>query len=273
MKKPLMTVGCEEVKQLKVISLGVGVQSTALYLMSSMGRIERADHAVFADPGAELPRTYEILKYLQDWALSNNGIPIHVTTIKNLYKDIINKENSTGHRWASIPAFTEHGGMIRRQCTKEYKIEPVIKKIRELHGLKPHKHMPKTQVWLGISMDEIQRMKVSQLPRIDYHYPLIEHRMSRGDCISLFEEWAFPVPPKSSCVFCPYHSDRNWKELKEVYPESWKLAIEVDESIRDMSQKGIEEPIYVHRSCTPLQDVEFADQQELFMCEEGFCGL
>ena len=273
MKKPLMTVGCEEVKQLKVISLGVGVQSTALYLMSSMGRIERADHAVFADPGAELPRTYEILKYLQDWALSNNGIPIHVTTIKNLYKDILNKENSTGHRWASIPAFTEHGGMIRRQCTKEYKIEPVIKKIRELHGLKPHKHMPKTQVWLGISMDEIQRMKVSQLPRIDYHYPLIEHRMSRGDCISLFEEWAFPVPPKSSCVFCPYHSDRNWKELKEVYPESWKLAIEVDESIRDMSQKGIEEPIYVHRSCTPLQDVEFADQQELFMCEEGFCGL
>ena len=258
---------------MKVISLGVGVQSTALYLMSSMGRIERADHAVFADPGAELPRTYEILKYLQDWALSNNGIPIHVTTIKNLYKDILNKENSTGHRWASIPAFTEHGGMIRRQCTKEYKIEPVIKKIRELHGLKPHKHMPKTQVWLGISMDEIQRMKVSQLPRIDYHYPLIEHRMSRGDCISLFEEWAFPVPPKSSCVFCPYHSDRNWKELKEVYPESWKLAIEVDESIRDMSQKGIEEPIYVHRSCTPLQDVEFADQQELFMCEEGFCGL
>ena len=258
---------------MKVISLGVGVQSTALYLMSSLGQIERADHAVFADPGAELPRTYEILKYLQDWALSNNGIPIHVTTIKNLYKDIINKENSTGHRWASIPAFTEHGGMIRRQCTKEYKIEPVIKKIRELHGLKPHKHMPKTQVWLGISMDEIQRMKVSQLPRIDYHYPLIEHRMSRGDCISLFEDMAFPVPPKSSCVFCPYHSDRNWKELKEVYPESWKLAIEVDESIRDMSQKGIKEPIYVHRSCTPLQDVEFADQQELFMCEEGFCGL
>jgi len=97
--------------------------------------------------------------------------------------------------------------------------------------------------------------------------------LSRGDCIQMFEEFMFPVPPKSSCVFCPYHSDRNWKELKEVYPESWEQAVKVDESIRDMSQRGMKEPIYVHRSCKPLKDVEFVDQQELFMCEEGFCGL
>lgn len=258
---------------MKVISLGVGVQSTAMYMMSSLGRIERADHAVFADPGAELPRTYEILELLQDWAKYNNGIPIHITTEKNLYKDIVNQTNSRGARWASIPAFSENGGMIRRQCTGEYKIEPVIQKIRDLHGLKKHKHMPKTQVWLGISLDEIQRMKTSILPRIDYYYPLIEERMTRSDCIKLFKEKNFPVPPKSSCVFCPYHSDKNWKELKEVHPEAWDQAVKVDESIRDMSQKGAKEPIYVHRSCKPLKDVEFVDQGELFMCEEGFCGL
>ena len=39
---------------LKVISLGVGIQSTAVYLMSSIGyKIPRADVAIFADPGAE----------------------------------------------------------------------------------------------------------------------------------------------------------------------------------------------------------------------------
>lgn len=258
---------------MKVISLGLGVQSTAMYMMSSLRKIERADHAVFSDPGAELPRTYEILELLQEWAKSNDGIPIHVTDKKNLYKDILNQKNSTGHRFASIPGFTENGGMIRRQCTKEYKIDPVIKKIRELHGLKPRKHMPMTQVWLGISLDEIQRMKYSQIPRVEYYYPLIEGRLSRGDCMQMFEELMFPVPPKSSCVFCPYHSDRNWKELKEVYPESWEQAVKVDESIRYMSQRGMKEPIYVHRSCKPLKDVEFVDQQELFMCEEGFCGL
>ncbi len=258
---------------LKVISLGLGVQSTAMYMMSSLGYIERADHAVFADPGAELPMTYEILEVLRDWAKYNNGIPIHVNAEKNLYKDLLNQQNSTGQRFASIPAFSENGGMIRRQCTKEYKIDPVIKEIRKLYGLKPRKRMPMTEVWLGISMDEIERMKESQLPRIQYYYPLIEQRMSRSECISFFKDRNFPVPPKSSCVFCPYHSNKNWKELKEKLPDQFDKAVKIDHAIRDSSKKGVKEPIYLHRSCTPLERVDFGDQLEMFMCEEGFCGL
>ena len=84
---------------MKVISLGLGVQSTAMYLMSSLNRIERVDHAIFADPGAELPRTYEILEYLQDWAKYNDGIPIH-SVKKSLYDDLLNQQNSTGQRFA-----------------------------------------------------------------------------------------------------------------------------------------------------------------------------
>ena len=42
---------------MRIISLGLGVQSTAMYLMSSLGYIDRADYAIFADPGAELPDT------------------------------------------------------------------------------------------------------------------------------------------------------------------------------------------------------------------------
>jgi len=258
---------------MKVISLGLGVQSTAVYMMSSLGRLPRADHAVFADPAAELPRTYEILEYLKDWAKYNDGIPIHVTREKNLLQDILKGTNSTGQKFASIPAFSESGGMVRRQCTSEYKIQPVMKKIRELHGLKFRQRMPKTEVWLGISLDEIQRMKVSQLPRVDYYYPLIEERMSRGDCYKFFKEKNFPIPDKSSCVFCPYHSDKNWKDLKENHPEQWDQCIEVDEAIRDSSKRGLNDKMYLHRSLIPLKDIKFADQQELFMCEEGFCGL
>lgn len=258
---------------MKVISLGLGVQSTAVYMMSSLGRLPRADHAVFADPAAELPRTYEILEYLKDWAKYNDGIPIHVTREKNLLQDILKGTNSTGQKFASIPAFSESGGMVRRQCTSEYKIQPVMKKIRELHGLKFRQRMPKTEVWLGISLDEIQRMKVSQLPRVDYYYPLIEERMSRGDCYKFFKEKNFPIPDKSSCVFCPYHSDKNWKDLKENHPEQWDQCIEVDEAIRDSSKRGLNDKMYLHKSLIPLKDIEFADQQELFMCEEGFCGL
>ena len=186
---------------MKVISLGLGVQSTALYMMSSLGRIPRADYAIFADLGAESDKTYEVLEYLKDWSKYNNGIPIEITKEKNLLKDILNQTNSTGQKFASIPAFSESGGMVRRQCTSEYKIQPVVKKIRELHKLKFRQRMPKTEVWLGISMDEIQRMKISQLPRIDYYYPLIEERMSRGDCYRFFKEKNFPIPDKSSCIF------------------------------------------------------------------------
>jgi len=258
---------------MKIISLGMGVQSTALYFLSSVKMIERADHAIFADPGAELPKTYEILEMLQDWASLNNGIPIHVVNERNLLQDILKKQNLQGVRLASIPAFSESGGMVRRQCTGEYKIQPVIKKTRELHGLKPRQRMPKTEMWLGITLDEIQRMKESQLPRIDYVYPLINQRMSRSDCYKVFKRFNFPIPPKSSCTFCPYHSDKNWKEIKQNHPKEWQQCIDVDNAIRDSSKRGLKDKMYLHRSLIPLERIEFADQQELFMCEEGFCGL
>jgi len=258
---------------MKIISLGLGVQSTALYLMSSLGKLDRADYAIFADPGAELPRTYEILDILNDWANENGGIPI-VVTKKNLYKDLINKTNSFNDSWASIPAFSENGtGMLRRQCTKEYKITPIVQKIRELRGIAKHKHLPHTDLWLGISLDEIQRMKTSRISRITYHYPLIDNRMTRSDCVSFFKSIGFPVPPKSSCVFCPYHSNSQWLDIKNNYNEAWACAVLVDESIRDSRDRGANEKLYLHRTGVPLTDVSFDDQQELFMCEEGFCGI
>ena len=258
---------------MKIISLGLGVQSTAMYMMSSLKYIDRADHAIFADPGAELPQTYKILEYLLDWGKYNDGIPIHITNEKNLLKDLLNAQNSEGKNFSSIPAFTSGGGMLQSQCTGEYKIKPVIKKTRELHKLKPRQRMPMTEMWLGISMDEIQRAKTSQLPRITYHYPLIDHRMDRADCIRFFKDKNFPIPPKSSCTFCPYHSNKNWKNIKDNYPEQWKEIVEVDKKIRNSTKKGIKDPIYLHRTCVPIERVQFADQLEMFMCEEGFCGL
>ena len=260
---------------MKVISLGMGVQSTAMYLMSSLILIERADHAIFSDPGAELPRTYEILELLQAWAKFNNGIPIHVTDEKDLLQDILKAQNSRGVRSASIPAFTEHGGMVRRQCTGEYKIQPVIKKIRELHGLKPHKRMPMTEFWLGITLDEIMRMKDSQLPRVTNVYPLIEKRLRRSDCLKWLDSYGFPQPVKSACFFCPYQADSQWKRLKQRHPDTFKKAIQVDNTIRNSSKKGVREPIFLHRTRKPLDEVDFESQLDMFdeSCDSGYCGL
>jgi len=39
--------------------------------------------------------------------------------------------------------------------------------------------------------------------------------MNRSDCIFYMKKNEFPIPVKSACVFCPYHSDWMWKEMKK----------------------------------------------------------
>lgn len=258
---------------LKIISLGMGVQSTAVYLMSSMGhKLSRADFAIFADPQAEHPKTYEMLKWLLHWQKQNNGIPIIVNDKRNLYKDIINGYKN-GSRVASIPAHTENNGLVMRQCTSDYKIKPVIESSRKLHGLKPRQRMKSTEMWLGISLDEIQRMKECTLHNINYFYPLIYHNMSRSDCMNFFKENNFPVPVKSSCVFCPFHSDKFWTDLKKEKGEAWDMAVTIDKAIR--VNPKMKEKQYLSRQCKPLDEADFQENQlDMFAEEcEGYCGL
>ncbi len=256
---------------MKVISLGLGVQSSTLYLMSSMGEIQRTDCAIFADPGAEHPKTYEYLKWLLKWQNNNNGIPIHVVK-KSLYDDLLKQKKDITLRVASIPAFTNNSGMLLRQCTNEYKVEPVIKKIREVHKLKKYKWMKPTEIWIGITTDEAHRMKESPKYNITNKYPLIDLMMNRSDCKKWLEKNDFPVPQKSSCIFCPYHSDWTWREHKKN-EKVWKQIQIIDDSIR-YKHKLIEKS-FLHKSCNPIDSAYLQeDQEDLFGNEcEGYCGL
>ena len=258
---------------MKIISLGLGIQSTAMYIMSTLGDIDRADYAIFADPGAELPDTYMLWEDLNKWSKDNNGIPL-IKKTKSLYKDIIEGLNSYGARWASIPAFSEKGGIIRRQCTGEYKVDVVMKEIRKLQNLRKYQKMSPTEVWLGISLDEIQRMKLSRVHRVTYKYPLIDRKITRSECKDYLEKNGFLNVKKSSCVFCPYHNNNQWRDIKSNYPEEWKKVLKVDSKIRDLTKKGISDRLYLHASRKPIEDAYLQeDQEELFMCEEGYCGI
>ena len=257
---------------MKIISLGLGIQSTAMYLMSSLGHIERADYAIFADPDAELPDTYNLWSKIKLWKQKNNGIPL-IKKKKSLYNNII-KAYKNNTRVAKIPAHTSSGGIMLRQCTGEYKIQIVIKEVRRLHKLKKHQRMKPTEMWLGISLDEIQRMKESQLYNVIYKYPLIDKRLTRSDCISFLEQNNFFNVKKSSCTFCPYHNNKAWKEIKQNYPKEWSKAVKLDKVIRNSKQFGIKDELFLHTSLKPLDKAYLQeDQEELFMCEEGYCGI
>ena len=77
--------------------------------------------------------------------------------------------------------------MLRRQCTADYKIKPVVKKVREMLGLKwgeKRKKGTRVEMIMGISIDEIFRMKTNQIKYITNVYPLIDAKLSREDCKS-----------------------------------------------------------------------------------------
>ena len=269
---------------MKIISLGLGVQSTALYFMSSMELIEKADYAIFADPGAESNETSEYLKFLLESERNNNGIKILVESNKNIYEDILN-DFKNGKKFVTIPAHSvnENGkkSILRRQCTGDYKIKQVYKSIRNIYGLRPYQRYPSTEIWLGITLDEAQRAKDSREKWATNVYPFLNlptdffpNPWSRGDCINFYKQHELPIPPKSSCVFCPYQSPMRWAKVMENPIEREKV-INIDRAIRNMSMKGESAPIYLTRHCMPIDQITFENSsQDEFGNEcEGHCGL
>ena len=252
----------------------MGVQSTAMYLMSSGGLYDKADYAIFADPQAESKATYKMLDWLLNWQKENDGIPIIINRDHNILEDTLNGVNALGRKFVTIPAFSENGGMVMRQCTGEYKVRPVLKEIRKLYGLKKNQHLPPTELWLGISIDESSRMKDNVIKAITNKYPLIDLMMSRSMCINFFKNNNIPVPSKSSCVFCPYHSDSFWKDIKNDN-SAWQTILDVDNKIRNNTKRGEKDKLYLHRSLKPMSEAYFQENQlDLFENEcEGHCGL
>lgn len=296
--------------RLRVLSLGAGVQSTTLALMAAHGEIDpMPDCAIFADTGWEPKAVYEHLA----WLRSPNVLPfpIHIVSAGDIRADLL--AGARGERWASIPAFTrtvtpsgteipvydedENGdlvvvgsrivasdrvgiGMIRRQCTGDYKIVPIRRKVRELLGI-AGRRSPKSPIaeqWIGISLDEALRMKPSFESWQVNRWPLIERGMTRHDCLRWLERHGYPLPPKSACIGCPFHSDDHWRHMRDHDPEAWADAVSVDAAIRT-GFRGIRGEVYLHRSAVPLDRADLSTaadhgQLDLWPNEcEGMCGV
>ena len=263
----------------RFLSLGAGVQSSTLALMIAHGELEPVEAAIFADTGWEPRHVYEWL----DWLEKRLPFPVHRVQRSNLREDTLNRCKRLSSRVAAIPWHIQMANgdraMGRRQCTAEYKIAPLTRKTRELLGLAPRQragggHL--CEMLIGISTDEAMRMKPSQETWKVHRWPLIDKGMSRSDCLAWMERKGYPLPPKSSCIGCPFHSDHEWRLIK-ADPVSWADALEVDAAIRQ--QPGIKGQQFMHRSCVPLDQVDLSTaadhgQIDMFNNEcEGMCGV
>jgi len=247
------------------ISLGWGVQSFTMVAMSALGELPPVDVAIHADTRHERSDTYRFAARWSGW-LEDRGV--RIVTVSNPQPN----SGLTGPQ-TDIPAFTFNGktnGQLRRQCTGSWKIEPMRR------WLQANRNGDQVEQWIGISTDEFQRIRTSDVKYITNRYPLIEMRMSRRDCVRWLVRQGLDVPPKSACVFCPYH---NWREWHEIYVSGngdWEKAIGVDKAIRKARPPF---DLFVHLARIPLEQVDLRTPEEkgqLSLWQDectGVCGV
>lgn len=279
-------------KQYHILNLGAGVQSTCLYLLAREPDAKLSfDLAIFADTGEEGTHVGHHLEYLRGL-----GSPeIWVRSAGRLGDDLIRGRNSTGQRFVSIPAFTKgpngKTGMVRRQCTAEYKINVVNRAIRrELLGLKPRQRIKKDTTiyqYFGITTDERGRAERAKkrFEKVRHTipvYPFLDWGWSRKDCEKWLEGRLPHKVPKSSCTFCPFRTNQSWLHLKKSDPAGWARAVEIDNALRhpdSICTRGFRQELFVHRSCVPLEVIDFEklapntlDPMTVGECQ-GMCGV
>ena len=133
-------------KSLTVINRGGGVQSTVMALMASEGDFDpMSDCAIFADTYWEPPSVYDHLEWLK------TQLRFHLYVVddgRSLREDVKALTNHSGSRsYVDIPVYLkgrdgERDGIGRRQCTDNYKIRPVCRRVRELLGLRRGQRFP-----------------------------------------------------------------------------------------------------------------------------------
>lgn len=269
-----------------ILSLGAGVQSSTLALMAAAGEVTPMPiAAVFADTQAEPPSVYRWL----DWLETKLPFPVHRVTAGNLEADATTmriSKNGRKYSRTAIPFFTlsasgELGRVMHRSCTRDFKLKPLMKAARMLANIKRGKKTVGVVQWIGISLDEITRCKPSRELWAESRWPLIEMRMTRRSCLEWMEKHSFPQPPRSACVFCPFHSIAEWRRLRDEEPEEFQRAVEFEKKVQDLKDESdnFSTVPYLHRSCVPLDQLDLrtdADRGQAMLWQdecEGMCGV
>lgn len=238
-------------------SYGGGVQSVAILVLISQGRLPKPERVVMADTGRERSTTWEYTERYAVPLMRQCGMVLEVVTHSYATVDLYTRKGRL-----LIPAFTQ-SGKLPTFCSHKWKKEPVLRYLRE-QGYGPKRPVVE---WLGMSLDEIQRMRVSELKWIQFDYPLVfSERLRRHECAAMIESAGLPVPPKSACWMCPNMNNAEWLEVKEKSPDDFWRAVEMDATIRANDQRG---GLWLHGSKLQLDQVDFAQAKPTPM--EEYC--
>jgi hypothetical protein len=156
-----------------------------------------------------------------------------------------------------LPSYTSQSGQMGKLsgfCSGKWKRDIAERFFRSL-GIKSATN------WLGISSDEVRRVRTPHRNWLQLSYPLIfTVRMSRLDCVQLIRSTGWEgVIPHSACYMCPNLADDEWLEMKRDWPDDFARAVVIERQMRE------DDPhFWLHPACVPLDEVDFSAQHSMF---------
>jgi hypothetical protein len=231
-------------------------------VLACQGRIPRFDVALFADTGWEPRAVYRNLDRLTTIAIQAG---IAACRIGN--GDIRADALDPTHRFASMPVFTlspdGRRGIARRQCTSEYKVNPLKREVRRRLGYPHPARVPAcvfARIAIGISVEEADRARDSDVRYMRNTFPLLDLGWRRRECLQYLTAHGVGDTHRSSWVGCPFHIDDFWWRLRTDSPDEWADAVAFDHAIRDGSARAnAVQPrrgaFYLHPTRLPLDQV------------------
>lgn len=271
-------IPAEKPTKLRTFSFGGGWQSGAALVLAARGEL---DYRTFlmANVGedSENPGTIE---WVRDYGMpfaAEHGLTLHLLdrhkrdgSVETIRGRIMNSHGSR----QTIPVFLANGKPGSRVCTKEFKIE-VTGRWLKVHGATPDN---KATVGMGITLDEIGRANPAKaMPYEELDYPLLWLGLRRADCPGIIRSAGLPMPPKSSCDFCPIRKVHEWQAMYENESERFERACEIEDTINaHLASKG-KPPVYITPYGRPLRDLfKYGRQLPLIdddanACTNGWC--
>lgn len=265
---------------LRILNWGLGQDSTTLALLAEHGEIAPFDAIIWADTQQEPAEVYETM----EWVLPLLTPPVYRVTAGDIGASVLEASRSTSTRWAegqppfwvrnapnTAYASADRGAPLSRNCTRGFKTIPIRRKLRELLGYPLPARIPKG-AWIeqaiGFPLDELGRTFCSPVKWLVNTFPLIDQRMRKHDCARWLTAHGYPIPPKSSCRFCPYHSNAYWRRMRDTQPEEWRQVVAFEAALHQGKLPGVRGIPYVHKSMMPLPvapiDEPETGQEELF---------
>jgi len=193
-------------KEFRVLSLGAGVNSTALLVLKSQGRVD-FDLAIFADTGGENPETYAYIENVIKPFCQYHSI--NLVIVKKEGDDLY-----TAHWKAGVIPLRMY-----RSCTDKYKKRVIRKYLLE--------HYPNENIiqLIGFCKGEEERAKNNECGAIS---PLIDLGINREKCVEIIKEAGLPIPIKSGCYFCPHQRMQSWIRLYLNHPDLYEKANQLE---------------------------------------------